>query len=72
MKLIKVEIILLLARGGFLNFEAIFNISDFATFLPSLNKVISFFIIKASTHYELKQFHQKSFCMNIFENYFSH
>ena len=37
----------------------------------SLNNVISFFIIKVSTQYELKQCHQKSFCMNIFENYFS-
>jgi len=31
------------ARGGSLNFEVIFRISDFATFLPSLNNMINFF-----------------------------
>ena len=58
------------AKGGFLNFDAIFKISDFAIFLPNLNKVISFLIIKFSNHYELKQYHQKDFYKNIYENYF--
>ena len=58
------------AKGGFLNFDAIFKISDFAIFLPSLNKVISFLIIKFSNHYELKQYLLKDFYKNIFENYF--
>ena len=44
------------ASGGFLNFDAIESISDFAIFLPNLNKVINFLIIKFSTHYELKQY----------------
>jgi Na+/alanine symporter len=46
MKKIKFEIIIFTAKGGFLNFEAIFKMSDFAIFLPNLNNVISFFIIK--------------------------
>ena len=58
------------AKGGFLNFDAIFKISDFAIFLPNLNKVISFLIIKFSNHYELKQYHLKDFYKNIYENYF--
>ena len=45
-----------LASGGFLNFDAIESMSDFAIFLPNLNKVINFLIIKFSTHYELKQY----------------
>ena len=49
------------AKGGFLNFDEIFKISDFAIFLPNLNKVKSFFIIKFSNHYELKQYLQKDF-----------
>ena len=53
-----------------LNFEAILRMSDFATFLPILNRAKSFFIIKVSIHYELKQFHQKSFYMNIYENHY--
>ena len=44
------------ARVGFLNFDAIGSMSDFAIFLPNLNKVINFFIIKLSTRYELKQY----------------
>ena len=36
----------------------------------NLNKVISFLIIKFSNHYELKQYHQKDFYKNIYENYF--
>ena len=46
----------LIANGGSWNFDKIFSISDLATFLPSLNKVISFFIIKISIHYVLKLF----------------
>ena len=36
--------------GGSLNFEVIFSISDFATFLPSLNKINIFFNIRSSIH----------------------
>ena len=62
--------IIVIATGGFLNLDAISKISDLAIFLPNLNKVISFLIIKFSNHYELKQYHQKNFDKNIFENYF--
>ena len=55
-----------IARGGSLNFEVILSISDFATFLPSLNKVIIFFIIKISNRCELIQFHQINYDMSIF------
>ena len=34
--------------GGWINFDTIINASDFASFLPNLNKVIIFFIIKFS------------------------
>ena len=54
------------ARGGSLNFEVIFRISDFATFLPSLNNMINFFIISISSHYELRQFLQTDYGMSIF------
>ena len=35
-----------------LNFDTIFKISELATFLPSLKRIINFFIIKISIHYE--------------------
>ena len=40
------------ANGGAWNLEVIFKISDFATFLPSLNKIYNFLNIKTSIHYE--------------------
>ena len=41
-----------IANGGSLNFDTIFKISELATFLPSLKRIINFFIIKISIHYE--------------------
>ena len=40
---------ILIVSGGLLNLEDITKASDFANFLPNINKVISFFIIKSST-----------------------
>ena len=44
------KLTIVIATGGFLNLEAILKISDLATFLPNLNKVIIFLIIKTSIH----------------------
>jgi hypothetical protein len=43
---------ILIASGGLLNFVAIVKASDFASFLPNLNKVNIFFIIIFSNQNE--------------------
>ena len=63
------EIRILIARGGFLNLETIFKISDLANFLPNLNNVNSFLIIIFSNQSELLQFHQINFCNYNFQIY---
>ena len=63
------EIKSLIARGGFLNLETIFKISDLANFLPNLNNVNSFLIIIFSNLSELLQFLQISFCNCNFQIY---
>ena len=63
------EIRILIARGGFLNLETIFKMSDLANFLPNLNKVKIFFIIISSNQSELQQYHQINFCNYNFQIY---
>ena len=41
-----------MAKGGSLNFDTIFKISELAIFLPSLKRITNFFITRFSIHYE--------------------
>ena len=43
---------ILMAKGGSLNFDTIFKISELAIFLPSLKRITNFLITRFSIHYE--------------------
>ena len=49
-------------RQGFLNLDKIFRTSDFANFLPNLNNMNNFLIIKLSNQSELQLYHPTNFC----------
>ncbi len=57
---------ILIIKGGSLNLDVIFKMSDSATFRASLNKIIIFPSIKFSIHYVLKLSHQINFYKHIF------